>query len=136
VISLQEIERRFLRSAASLGLIQNVYFVGVLGWFDVDDGLGGSPTSSRDHDVVLRVDAGWLYKDHLLTSLSARNVESVLLDVPHVFSCHFAVDRNSPAVSSLRSATNAESLPKSKGFSLDLWGDHSHSSVSGGNANE
>jgi hypothetical protein len=130
VISLQEIQRRFLRSGGRLGLIQNVDFIGVLGWFDVDDGLGGSPTSSRDHDVVLRVDAGWLYKDHLLTSLSARNIESMLLDVPHIFSCNFAIDRNSPIISSLGSATTAESLPKSKGFSLDLWGDHTNSSVS------
>jgi hypothetical protein len=130
VISLQEVERRFLRSGGRLGLIQNVDFVGVLGWFDVDDGLGGSPTSSRDHDVVLRVDARWLDEDHLLASLSAWNIESVLLDVPHVFRCNFAVDRNSTIVSSLGSATTAESLPKSKGFSLDLRGDHTNSSVS------
>jgi hypothetical protein len=113
-----------------LSLVENVDFIRVLGWLDVDDGLGGSPTSSRDHDVVLRVDAGWLDEDHLLASLSARNIESVLLDVPHIFRCHFAVDGNSPAVSSLRSATTTESLPKSKGLSLDLWADYSNSSVS------
>jgi hypothetical protein len=136
MISLQEVQRRFLRSGGRLGLIQNVDFVGVLGWLDVDDGLGGSPTSSRDHDVVLRVDARWLNEDHLLASLSARNIQSVLLDVPHVFSCHFAVDRNFAIVSSLGSATTAKSLPKPKGLSLDLRGDHSNSSVSRGHAND
>jgi hypothetical protein len=78
-VTLQEVERRFLWSASRLSLVDNVDFVGVLGWLDVDDGLGGSPTSSRDHDVVLRVDAGWLNKDHLLTSPTLRKIEGMLL---------------------------------------------------------
>jgi hypothetical protein len=78
-VTLQEIERRFLWSASRLSLINNVDFVGVLGWLDVDDGLGGSPTSSRDHDVVLGVDAGWLNKDHLLTTPTLRKTEGMFL---------------------------------------------------------
>jgi hypothetical protein len=78
-VTLQEVERRFLWSASRLSLIDNVDFVGVLGRLDVDDSLGGSPTSSRDHDVVLRVDAGWLNKDHLLTTPTLRKTEGMLL---------------------------------------------------------
>jgi hypothetical protein len=78
-VTFQEVERRFLRSASRLSLINNVDFVGVLSWLDVDDGLGGSPTSSRDHDVVLIVDAGWLNKDHLLTTPALWKIEGMFL---------------------------------------------------------
>jgi hypothetical protein len=78
-VTLQEVERWFLWSASRLSLVDNVDFVGVLGWLDVDDGLGGRPTSSRDHDVVLGVDTGWLNKDHLLTTPTLRKTEGMFL---------------------------------------------------------
>jgi hypothetical protein len=78
-VTLQEVERRFLWSASRLSLIDNVDLVGVLGRLDVDDGLGGSPTSSRDHNVVFGVDAGGLNKDHLLTTPTLRKTEGMLL---------------------------------------------------------
>jgi hypothetical protein len=129
MIALQEEQSWFLWSTWLFSSVDNVDFIGVLGWLNVDDGLWSRSTSSVDNNFVFVVVGWWLDKDDLFASLGAWKVHSVLEIFSDIISSDFAVNGDSSIVASLRSGST-ESLPKSKSFSLNLRGDDSDSSIS------